>query len=859
MNNHDNHDNHHDRHESERPGSGASTRRRRRARPTSTSKWSIKARLTGVVLIPSIALMVLWTVAAATQVFDAYYVKAVVTGVREVSIPAVTALASTQKEREQATAFLGGGSAEDLTRLHDQEHKTDAYLASMAAAAQQLAANAPAPVAQGLQKLNDSLGQLPTIRSQIDNHAIGATQVFDFYNTMLDSAWSLFDTQARVLPDVTVALRGVTTAGLFRAVDQLSRSATLISGGFPAGTFDSPTHLTYANLVASYHTALTTTIPLLQPDIQARFSALTSSADWKALVEDENTFIEHGAWTKGTAGLPVKQATWRDLTNGIFDQLVALTIDQANEVSGQAIDDAYSQLTLALIGSIVALAVVVGTIAAAFWIARRSVVNPLLSLRDAVRHSQDRMHDIMRRLRLGEEVDVRAELPDLDHGQDEIGQVIEAFNTAQHAAASAAATEARAHVAETEARVAETHARVAETHAREGVSKVFLAIAHRNQGLAHRALKILDTMERGEENPQQLEKLFDLDSLATRERRNAENLIILAGGMPGRRWRKPVKLIDVLRAAVSETELYHRIQVEPTPDVALLGTVVADTIHLFAELADNATNFSPPRSQVLISSKTVAHGVVVEVEDQGLGMSEEDLDRANRMMIESPDFDAMALTTDVRLGLFVIARLASKLEINVEFRRSPYGGTRVIVLIPRANLAPDSAPAEPAASPDSEAAAGDADWFTTEEDPLWVLHRAAGQRAWPALESSTSGSLPAAASPRQNHHGAPPPATVSWPSTDLVPLPPAPPLDAPAPTAGSANGIRPVLPQRHPQHSLAPQLRGDLYDEPDLDPDSGRSPEEIRRTMSAFQYGSLQGRQAGAPTGSSPQEEGSQD
>jgi signal transduction histidine kinase len=811
---------------------------------------SIKSRLVGAVLIPSVALVVLWTVAASYLVFDAVYVKLVASGVREVSIPAVTALASAQKERQLGTAFLSG-SSNDLDTLHNQEQQTDKYLAAMKTAADALAKNAPPPVVQGLQKLNVSIDQLPKIRAEVDSKTIDKAQVFEFYNTMLDSAWSLFDTQARIVPAVTTALGGVTSASVFRATDLMSRSATLISSGFAAGTLSSPDHLQYSSLVATYHSELSANIPFVQPDIRDRFNALAAGNDWKQLVDTENAFIEHGAWTKGLTGLPTDQGTWLALTNKISDQLVSLTIDQASEVSGQAIDDSNSQLTTVIIGSVVALLAAVGAILFAVRVSRtlvdRTLVTRLAKLKEeALRSAQERLPDIVRRLREGETVDVRAELPDLNFGGDEIGQVAEAFNAAQYTAVSAAVTEAQA---------------------RDGVHNVFLSIAHRNQGLVHRQLKILDTMERGEENPQQLERLFQLDHLATRARRNAENLIILGGELPGRRWRKPVALVDVLRAAVSETELYHRVQVERGPDVSIVGTAVADTIHLIAELVDNATSFSPPRSQVLVGSTRVARGVVVEVEDQGLGMSEEDRARANAMMAEAPEFDAMALKSDSRLGLFVIARLAARLEINVEFRLSPYGGTRAIVLIPNHILARDE-------EPETESVAGqlmpvegtpvsgeyqDKEGSGASElDEFWALSRS---RLAESVQT-TGGRQQVAAPP------APAPATRVEPpvlgqSSDGLRLPPTP---APAseevtPIGSSSAKPRPALPLRQPQNNLAPQLRGDLYDEPEpeFDDESGKSPEEIRRTMSAFQSGSLLGRQAGESSDFSPQAQGSQD
>ncbi|MFI9388313.1 nitrate- and nitrite sensing domain-containing protein [Kutzneria sp. NPDC052558] len=789
---------------------------------------SIRSRLVGAVLIPSITLIVLWTGSAAYLVFGAFYVKAVVSSVRDISIPAVTGLVSAEKERQLGMAYLGK-PASGLTDLHNQEQQTDQYFTAMRSASQAVLSSAPPEVVQSAQKLYASIDQLPKIRAQIDTKSIDKAQVYTFYNTLIDSASSLFDTQGRILPVVQVALDGATTTEVFRATDQMSRGAAVISAGFAANGLAPEDFRNFSNLVGTYHSELDKSVPFLRDDIRAKFTALFEGDSYKQLVAAENGLIEHGPWARGATGLPVTEASWNSLSTQVLDQLTALTIANADEVSGQAISDANQQLTWAVVGSVVALLVAIGAIVAAVRVSRtlvdRTLVTRLTRLREeALQLAQHRLPDIVRRLREGEAVNVRAELPDLDFGRDEIGQVADAFNAAQYTAVTAAVTEAQA---------------------RDGVHNVFLSIAHRNQGLVHRQLKILDLMERGEENPQQLERLFQLDHLATRARRNAENLIILGGELPGRRWRKPVKLVDVLRAAVSETELYHRVQVERGPEVSIVGSAVADTIHLIAELVDNATSFSPPRSQVLVSSTLVARGAVVEVEDQGLGMSEEDRERANRMMAESPEFDAMALKTDSRLGLFVIARLASRLEINVEFRVSPYGGTRAIVLLPSAILA-TSGPAD--RGPDStqlthkqvvEAEAAEQS-ESSELDEFWAL-----SRSRLADQVQTTESLQGALDPT------PPGAAIGAPAESL-PVPSAPTrwpeaedVSEPPPSFG-ITAPRPTLPQRQPQNSLAPQLRGDLEDEPELDLDDDyRSPEEIRHTMSAYQAGSLKGRQAG--------------
>ncbi|AHH96253.1 nitrate- and nitrite sensing domain-containing protein [Kutzneria albida] len=780
---------------------------------TTAEHGSIRTRLAGVVLIPSITLIVMWVAAASYLVFDGFYARQVASGVRDVSIPAVTALGSAQKERQLSVAYLGR-PAIGLRALHDQQQQTDQALTSMKTAITAILDNAPDEVVQRVRTLNTSLDQLPRIRSAVDTGGIDRTQVYAFYNTLLDAATSLFDTQARIVPDVTATQGGIAATSVFRASDLMSRASSVISGAFSTSQLSTADHLDFTSLVGSYHAELDKTAPFLREAVAEKYRKLTATDSWHKLVDAENGLIERGAWPKGTtSGLPISESDWDRITNQVSNDLIAMTVTQADEVSAQALSDGNGKLVGVLVGSILALLAAIVAIIVAMRVSStlvdKALVTRLARLRaEALELATHRLPDIVRRLRAGETVDVREEMPDLNYGRDEIGQLAVAFNAAQYTAVSAAVTEAQA---------------------RDGVHNVFLGIAHRNQGLVHRQLKILDAMERGEEDPQRLERLFQLDHLATRARRNAENLIILGGEQPGRRWRKAVQLVDVLRAAVSETELYHRVQVQHGPDVAVVGAAVADTIHLIAELVDNATTFSPPRSQVLVSSVLVAKGVVVEVEDQGLGMSEGDRDRANAMMADPPEFDAMALKADSRLGLFVIARLAHKLEINVEFRVSPYGGTRAIVLIPTQVLArrqdlesvhEREVPAQPEQEQVADSLSG------TELDEFWALSRS---RLAESVRTTPPPVVEPVLAPQWPEHE---PARDEGPHTDSLAIP-----------QGRPEGAKPQLPQRQPQSSLAPQLRGDLNDESEVDGEPAeRSPEEVRDTMAAFQRGTRLGR-----------------
>ncbi|MFF2541847.1 sensor histidine kinase [Kitasatospora sp. NPDC058063] len=279
--------------------------------------------------------------------------------------------------------------------------------------------------------------------------------------------------------------------------------------------------------------------------------------------------------------------------------------------------------------------------------------------------AQQEIPEVVGRLRAGEQVPAPAVWAPSRRAGDDVQQTSEGLAAVRQAAIAAIVHQAQG---------------------REGTKKVFLNIARRTQILIHRQISMLDALEREHEDPELLRELFAVDHLATRMRRNAENLVILGGALPARRWRNAVPMVNVLRSAVSETESYSRVVVQGVPRVSLDGQAVADVIHLVAELIENGTTFSPPYTQVQVSAQEVTEGLAVEVEDRGLGMTEQEYQRFNAYLADPPELDVSALGDDLRLGLFVVARLASRHEVRVSLRPSPYGGTRAVVLVPSALL-----------------------------------------------------------------------------------------------------------------------------------------------------------------------------
>ncbi|MDN0199647.1 nitrate- and nitrite sensing domain-containing protein [Streptomyces sp. S.PNR 29] len=245
---------------------------------------------------------------------------------------------------------------------------------------------------------------------------------------------------------------------------------------------------------------------------------------------------------------------------------------------------------------------------------------------------------------------------------DEIGEVARAFDQVHREAVRLAAEQALL---------------------RGNINAIFTNLSRRNQSLIEGQLTLITDLENNEADPDQLENLFKLDHLATRMRRNGENLLVLAGEEPGRRWDQPVPLIDVLRAASSEVEQYERIELQGVPEAEIHGRAVTDLVHLLAELLENATTFSSPQTKVRVTATRLPDGrVMIEIHDKGIGLTAEDFADINHKLANPPTVDA---AISQRMGLFVVGRLSDRHGIRVQLRPSgEQAGTTSLVMLPDA-------------------------------------------------------------------------------------------------------------------------------------------------------------------------------
>lgn len=770
------------------------------------ARLGVRTRILAIALIPSLTLLVVGVGAASYLVAEGTKAKDWAAE-NQKAIPATREMMeAVQLERHLTLAQLSGdGTA--APALGAARTRLDAALRGLVAAGDGIREVDDSKLGDDVANFTTLMQHMTAVRSGVDAAALPPADAYLFFNRLLDVISVGTKVAEQTAPDSEIAVRIATGMRLFNATEAMARSDAL------GAIFSDPTGPPvipveeYLRQIGFYHTEVAALSAELEGAEQRQLQALTAGTAWQQLTAMENAIAQRamapapaptgstssntsgtGARPAGPAPLPLNTQEWHSAAAEVSRGLVDAWTGHNRASQKLAEDKAAAAATRSAVAGGGVLLVSGLAFLVAVVIANR-VIRRLKRLRgETLALADERLPDMMRRLRDGETVDPTAESPDLDYGHDEIGQVAKAFQHAHSAAVAAAVAEART---------------------REGVKAVFLNIAHRSQIVVHRQLEILDEAEQRQEDPALLDTLFRLDHLATRERRNAENLTILGGGKPGRQWRNPVPLMDVVRSAVGETLDYARVRVTRLPETQVLGAVVADLIHLLAELVDNATSFSPPQSRVEVTGNVVGKGVVVEIADQGMGMSEAEVIKANDMLRNPPDFGVAALSADSRLGLFVVAQLAARHGIAVRLSDSDYGGIKAIVIIPTALITSETdAPPTPAELTDP------------------------GERR--GLIAAPTG----AADPTPT--GASPVATLT--SAPAAPSRYAPRPFTEAPPEPGPDG-RPALPRRNRQTNLAPQLAQPVQEQA-ASAQPARSAEQARDLMSAIENGTRQGRRA---------------
>ncbi|MFE6423851.1 MULTISPECIES: sensor histidine kinase [Streptomyces] len=740
------------------PGTRA---RRRRIRPR-----TVRARIVCLLMVPVVSLLTLWAYATVTTAQDIARLRQVQRVEAEVRAPVGEAVAALQAERRAAVHRVTDPSAVPDDDYRELTARTDRAVAELRLGDRHTVADSgelPTGVARRLEAFVTGAEGLGPLRTAVLAGDADWKEAYGRYTAAIAAAFPV----GGALSGVQDADRGSEARVLVefaRAGEALAQEDALLAGVPRADGLAGERLRLFTGAVDRRRTLTESAVADLRGSERAAWRDLAADGAHATVraAEDDVLAPDSGGPAPGSAA-PVTR--WDEAHARVRDGMRAIELDAGRHVADRADPFTRGVLTPAGAAVLLGLLAVAASLVISVRIGRGLVVE-LVGLRDgALEIARRRLPEAMRRLRAGEEVDVDAEAPQGPPAEDEAGQVAEALDTVHRAALRAAAE--RAELA-------------------GGISGVFVNLARRSQILVHRQLSLLDRMERRSDDPNELSDLFRLDHLTTRMRRHAESLIILSGAAPGRAWRMPVSLTDVVRAAVSEVEDYARVEVRHLPEASVVGAAVADLTHLIAELIENAAQFSPPHTRVRVTGEPVGNGYVVEVEDRGLGMGRETLAEANRRIARS---EALDLFDSDRLGLFVVSRLAARHDIKVHLKTSPYGGTTAVVLLPT-GLLDDGTPgrpsgAAPLASPPEFAGYGSVPAPVGHPEPVPVpAGRPALAASAPAAGEDPSPPRPRGASPLRLHRPHDPPAPADDPG--------------PPPTTGRATDPGPSHPRGRP-------------------------------------------------------------
>ncbi|MFF9066489.1 nitrate- and nitrite sensing domain-containing protein [Streptomyces sp. NPDC014891] len=640
---------------------------------------TVRAKIVSLLMVPVVSLLALWGFATVTTAQDVARLRQLQRVDAEIRLPVTEALAALQDERRAAVRQVAAPGATRSAELKDRIRRTDEAVDRLRLDDTHTVGDTgdlPAGVGQRVSAFVGKVAGLARLRTAaVDGRADG-DQVYEEYTAAVSAAFAV----GGALTGIQDTRQGSDARVLLefgRAGEMLAREDALLTVAHLTGRFTDGGLRAFSGAVETRRTLTASATADLPAADRAAWDRLAAGGDHTRLTRAED--LIRAASPGRPAAQAVPSADWDDTLAAVRAGLTAIETDARTAAADRADPVAGGVLTAGGAAVVLGLAAVAASLVISVRIGRGLVVE-LVSLRNtALGIAHGKLPSAMRRLRAGEDIDVQAEAPPGTLSQDEIGQVGEALTTVHRAALSAAVE--RAELA-------------------SGISGVFVNLARRSQVLVHRQLNLLDSMERRADDPNELGDLFRLDHLTTRMRRHAESLIILSGAAPGRAWRMPVPLTNVVRAAVSEIEDYARVEVRRLPETAVVGGAVADLTHLLAELIENAAQFSPPHTKVRVSGEPVGNGYALEIEDRGLGMGKETLAEANARIAQS---EALDLFDSDRLGLFVVSRLSSRHDVKVQLRTSPYGGTTAVVLLPTDLLQGALPPGGPAGPPGHDA------------------------------------------------------------------------------------------------------------------------------------------------------------
>ncbi|MFJ5287890.1 nitrate- and nitrite sensing domain-containing protein [Streptomyces sp. NPDC088348] len=576
--------------------------------------------------------------------------------------------AALQEERDKSAGPLSHGAKANDFNVEEPRKRTDladqAFLAGTANFDKANRDDSIESIRGSLRGIATKLTRLKAIRADAYQGDATTSQTVNEYSELIDSLLGLSQDMAQATANPEMIKRTRALAAFSSAKEYASIQRAVIAAALPTSNKG------HGHLAESDRLFAKSAMQSEEDELKSfklvyagNAAALTAPLDTgNPEITAANLYAKHVL--ENTGGLdsqaPRSYKDWYDADSNRITAMKTIEATLLGEMEQKARELRNDAEREAIINAAL-IVLVLGVSLVGAYVVARSMIRSLRRLQDtATKVASERLPELVKQLSETDPQDVDTSVESVGvHSRDEIGKVATAFDDVHREAVRLASEQAML---------------------RGNVNAMFTNLSRRSQGLIQRQLSLISELESREADPDQLSSLFKLDHLATRMRRNGENLLVLAGEEPGRRWTRPVPLVDVLRAAASEVEQYERIELAAVPATEVAGRVVNDLVHLLAELLENATSFSSPQTKVRVTGHALPDGrVLVEIHDTGIGLSPEDLAAINERLASPPTVD---VSVSRRMGLFVVGRLSLRHGIRIQLRPSDSGGTTALVMLP---------------------------------------------------------------------------------------------------------------------------------------------------------------------------------
>ncbi|SFE14194.1 Histidine kinase-, DNA gyrase B-, and HSP90-like ATPase [Actinopolyspora alba] len=638
-----------DDHSEERPSGGLRMR-----------NWRLRTKLLVVLLVPALAALVF----GALQVVSDYNQTQQLLRMRQqvtLDTRSAEVVHELQRERDLTVAYIAAGRGGERSQLTEQRDAVDAAIERFRSAIDEAKQQGNSTVATPYEQAVNRLDRLQALRTVTDETAYPAKAALRAYSASVDNLIALGERAVTRINNESVVRLYRATNALSRVKEQESVKRARLLSALESGEFGIGGQRQLLATDASMEAALDEFRKRATNAQIQRYNDTVSGLAVGQARDLQETAIVQTQQGEGLSGINAQEwmrtATQTvNLTYQVESELRQQLQNQADQLAGAARTQTYVVVVLVLLVLVVAFAIAL--------LVARSLLLPLRTLRrSALNVADNRLPEAVESILEDENPDLgeRSRIDPIPvHTTEEIGRVARSFD-AVHAQALRLASE--------------------QALLRNNVNDLFVNLARRSQTLVQRQLSLIDRLEQDEQDPDQLSQLFELDHLATRMRRNNENLLILGGTDLTRRTVRPVPLSEVIGASVSEVEQYARVVIGETPELAMQGRVVNDIVHLIAELLENATVYSNPDTEVTVRTAYRRQELVLEIRDRGVGVDAEQLDEINDRLVRPPDID---VAVSRRMGLYVVGQLARRHHVTVELQNNGdlEGGATATVRLP---------------------------------------------------------------------------------------------------------------------------------------------------------------------------------